>query len=326
MSLFKLKPQFVEERRIALQAYLQLLLDNKEICQSDDLREFLCQREQKYGTGELNRTTEFGDITQDTSESSTEKFLLPKYVKTVSELSREAFQGVVKPFSEVINDLIAPTPSFSQQATGSTDPGAATKEDTTNRPAQNQSNVESSLYNTNQSENTDEPLYKPEGFTSLSEPLCNLIIELFEMKERSSFLRRQAVLLILQQILGGTIERKVTENIEWLVSEEMIVYYIDRFLQSWWPEGKLADNWPQRTVEQKEEMKKMAKQNLVTVLPEFFSSMIGSENSRRGGVRLFDAFQSILLNKHLMYTLFDEFVGAMFPEIERLNIEMQKSK
>jgi len=66
MSLFKLNSKFVEERRVALQYYLQLLLDNKDICRCDELREFLCQREQKYaghsgGKGE----GEFGDITQE---------------------------------------------------------------------------------------------------------------------------------------------------------------------------------------------------------------------------------------------------------------------
>ena len=33
------------------------------------------------------------------------------------------------------------------------------------------------------------------------------MLELFDMNERNNFLRRQAVLVILQEIMGGTIER-----------------------------------------------------------------------------------------------------------------------
>lgn len=46
-----------------------------------------------------------------------------------------------------------------------------------------------------------------EGITKFTEPLCDLFIEMFELKEKNNWLRRQAVVIILQQILGGTIER-----------------------------------------------------------------------------------------------------------------------
>lgn len=175
---------------------------------------------------------------------------------------------------------------------------------------------------------------KVDGFTSIAEPLMNLILELFEMKERSSYLRRQAVLLILQQILGGTIERygailgvarvltevghfrKVTENILWLVKEDMVAWYVSRFISTWWPGGELVMSWPPRSMEQREQTKKQAKSKLLAALPDAFMSMIGHENTRRGGVRLFDAFQSPLLNKHLMYTLFDEIILSIFPELQ----------
>jgi len=53
-------------------------------------------------------------------------------------------------------------------------------------------------------------------------------------------------------------------------------------------------------------------------LTELFSGMVGSENTRRGGIRFFEAFQSTRLNKHLLFTIFDEVIGALFPEIGRL--------
>jgi hypothetical protein len=47
-------------------------------------------------------------------------------------------------------------------------------------------------------------LYIPD-FTA---PICDLFIEIFELKE-NNWLRRQAIVIILQQLLGGTIERFV---------------------------------------------------------------------------------------------------------------------
>lgn len=37
-------------------------------------------------------------------------------------------------------------------------------------------------------------------------PICDLFVEVFELKE-NNWLRRQAIVIILQQILGGAIER-----------------------------------------------------------------------------------------------------------------------
>lgn len=46
-----------------------------------------------------------------------------------------------------------------------------------------------------------------EGLTYFTAPICDLFIEVFELKDRSQWLRRQAILIVLQQVLGGTIER-----------------------------------------------------------------------------------------------------------------------
>lgn len=48
-----------------------------------------------------------------------------------------------------------------------------------------------------------------EGLTYFTAPICELFVTLFELKEKNNWLRRQAILIILQQILGGTIERFV---------------------------------------------------------------------------------------------------------------------
>jgi sorting nexin-25 len=46
------------------------------------------------------------------------------------------------------------------------------------------------------------------GVGAFSAPICDLFIEIFDLKE-NNWLRRQAIVVILQQFLGGTIERSV---------------------------------------------------------------------------------------------------------------------
>jgi sorting nexin-25 len=51
-----------------------------------------------------------------------------------------------------------------------------------------------------------------EGETSTStfiSPICDLILAVFELHKKNNWLRRQAIVIILQQVLGGTIERYV---------------------------------------------------------------------------------------------------------------------
>jgi len=45
------------------------------------------------------------------------------------------------------------------------------------------------------------------GRTPFTEPLCALLFELFELREKDHWLRRQSLVIVLQQALGGTIER-----------------------------------------------------------------------------------------------------------------------
>lgn len=57
---------------------------------------------------------------------------------------------------------------------------------------------------------TMQPLGGESGLGSFTAPICDLFIEVFDLKE-NNWLRRQAIVIILQQVLGGTIERFVGE-------------------------------------------------------------------------------------------------------------------
>ncbi|KAF9968085.1 Intermediate filament protein [Mortierella alpina] len=81
---------------------------------------------------------------------------------------------------------------------------------------------------------------EPEGVTTFTEPLCDLFIELFELKQKNNWLRRQAVVIILQQVLGGTIERKLRDTIKAYMEENMLTFYVSKLRDVLWPASARA--------------------------------------------------------------------------------------
>ena len=53
------------------------------------------------------------------------------------------------------------------------------------------------------------PLEGEMSTSSFISPICDLILAVFELHKKNNWLRRQAIVIILQQVLGGTVERYV---------------------------------------------------------------------------------------------------------------------
>jgi len=51
------------------------------------------------------------------------------------------------------------------------------------------------------------PLEGETSTSTFSAPICDLVLAVFELNKKNNWLRRQAIVIILQQVLGGTIER-----------------------------------------------------------------------------------------------------------------------
>jgi sorting nexin-25 len=56
------------------------------------------------------------------------------------------------------------------------------------------------------------PLEGETSTSTFSAPICDLVLAIFELDKKNNWLRRQAIVIILQQVLGGTIEWYVFED------------------------------------------------------------------------------------------------------------------
>ncbi|XP_038063088.1 sorting nexin-25-like [Patiria miniata] len=150
---------------------------------------------------------------------------------------------------------------------------------------------------------------------STAEPIYALISEVFELRGMFKWLRKKLIFFV-QSTFGGTINKQLRETVEWIVSEPMIIYYIRTLQESVWPKGKLAPAWPVPSKEERDKMKKKAREKFLQYVPDFLQSLLGKTNSRLGAIKVFEAFQDTRTNKHLLYNLIELVLIEVCPELK----------
>jgi len=121
------------------------------------------------------------------------------------------------------------------------------------------------------------PMGGESGSGSFTAPICDLFIEVFDLKE-NNWLRRQAIVVILQQFLGSTIERyeiskleltyrKVKDTLKAATSAESIENSLTGFQDMMWPEGEWRAPSDPRTDIEKAETRQRASRKLGLLIP-----------------------------------------------------------
>jgi sorting nexin-25 len=148
-----------------------------------------------------------------------------------------------------------------------------------------------------------------EAVSSTAEPILDLFVELFELKG----LRRQAVVILIQNLFGDTVERKVTEGLRDSLAQEKMIAVVNTICDSFWPNGEWSSLVVPRTEDQKVRTKFEASGKITQLFPEIFGGIVGRQTARKGAVRVCTALQNPRLNQHLMYKILDEILNALFP-------------
>ncbi|SCV67692.1 BQ2448_5303 [Microbotryum intermedium] len=292
---------FIEQRKLGLEKYLQALIRVPVICQSNELRSFLSQQ----------------------------NISLPKFdVDSTKRLTVSLFpgQGLVRSFYRTvtsgIDDMLGAGSAsmmdtiiqrLSQQAADMAGIGGS--------GVQDEDLVGQLIGDATKDPSRFSSLAMglgEEGLTYFTAPICDLFVVLFQLKEKNNWLRRQAILIILQQILGGTIERKFRDGVKMLFGSQQLVSYISNLEGAMWPGGELKPKEPPRTTAQKMATRDSANCKLSALMPDIAANLIGRANARQGARRLFAVLQNRRLNRHLIYSIIDEAILVLFPELANL--------
>ncbi|GAA5850994.1 hypothetical protein JCM9279_005252 [Rhodotorula babjevae] len=284
--------EFIEQRREGLERYLQALIRIPIICRSSELRAFLSQQTIALPKSDVGR-----------------KVAAPL-------LPGQALRSLYRGFTSGIDDVLGTSTTgmvdtivarLGQQAVefaGTTIGGVGGKV--------NDEDLVGQLLGPDTAPSSTAS--GDEALTYFTAPFCDLFITLFSLKD--NWLRRQAILIVLQQVLGGTIERKVRDSVKMLLTPPQLVGYISTLQNVMWPGGELKPKEPPRSAAQRAETKESARRKLSTLMPDVAANLIGQQNAKEGARTLFSVLQNRRLNKHLIYSVVDEVVAVLFPELQ----------
>ncbi|RAH60811.1 intermediate filament protein [Aspergillus piperis CBS 112811] len=286
--VLKLQKEFLQKRRLALEAYLQKLLLLPEVCRSRDLRAFLSQR---------------AIIPRNENQSSTTngetKDLVTRIYNSVADGMDDFLGnfGVLDQLSTAGQSLISA--ATNQQSTTSTtvspgDTGIATEDAVTAAEAEAELNA-----------------FEDRELEPFIKPICDLFLEAFELNKGNNWLRGRAVVVVLHQLLGGTIERKVREGARSLVQDDSLLRYITLIKDTMWPGGVLRQSRV-RTASERLKSRTEASLVLATLIPDLAGNVVGRANAQAAARRIFATLNNRRLNAHLFFTILDEVVLVLF--------------
>ena len=251
-TLFTLQKDFLQKRRATLEKYLRSLLLAPAICRSRELRAFLSQA--AIATNGSNGTQadakDFVTRIYNSVSDGMEEFL--GNIPVLDQLS-VAGQNLISAATSQINGA-SPIDSMDPAVQ---DPATATE-------------AEAELH-----------AYETKEVEPFVKPICDLFLETFELSKGNSWLRGRTVVVVLHQLLGGTIERKVKEAATSALQDEKLAGYVNAIKNTMWPDGKMRPppSVP-RTAAEKARTRKEAGVLLGALIPDLAGSVVGKTNAQ----------------------------------------------
>lgn len=261
--VMKFQSEFLRKRRVALERYLKELLLLPEACRSRDLRGFLSQSIITEG--------------QDLTDREDKKDMMTRLYDSVADGMEDILGNI-----PVLDQISVAGQNLIAAATNQLNSMPLNVNDETFPAAEAEAEL-------NAFENKElEPFIKP---------ICDIFLEVFELNKGNNWLRGRAVVVVLQQLLGGTIERKVRDNVKALVQEESMLRILGIARNALWPEGKLVRDRRVRTTVEKKKTRTEASLMLATLVPDLAGSVVGRANAQAASRRIF----ATLNNSRLKY-------------------------
>ncbi|KAL9604530.1 MAG: hypothetical protein Q9219_000495 [cf. Caloplaca sp. 3 TL-2023] len=314
--VMKLQRDFLHRRRISLEKYLRELLRLPAVCQSRDLRAFLSQSA-IISKQEAGRDTERRDIVSRIYNSVTDG--MDEFIGNVPVLDQLSVAGQ--------NLISAATNQFNTISTTNASNSNPNNPDATLLPDIDpihtpEARAELEAVDPGTTTTTVSPTTTRE-LEPLVKPICDLFLEAFELNRGNNWLRGRAVVVVLHQLLGGTVERKVRDAFQTLVAEENILKYISQLKESFWPDDSGSGDRPISPKKERSEADKAKSRKEATVLlsilvPDAAGSVVGRGNAQQAARRIAAVVNNRRLLAHVVFEVLDEVVGVVFPPVGKV--------
>ncbi|KAF2862735.1 hypothetical protein K470DRAFT_212335 [Piedraia hortae CBS 480.64] len=273
-AFLTLQKDFLQKRRGILERYLRSLLLVPAICRSRELRAFLSQ-------------SAIASTDTDGSQVDAKDFVARIY-NSVSD-GMEEFLGNVPVLDQLSvagqNLVLAATAQISATASGNLDASSQQPE-------------------------AESGVREPEPFVK---PIADLFLETFELNKGNSWLRGRTIVVILHQLLGGQIERKIQEAAKNAVTDASLSNHVKFLKDVMWPGGNPRSTSAPRSAARKARAKKEAALLLGALIPDIAGGVVGKQNAVAASRKLSAVVNNERLLTHLVFTLLDEVVKVVFP-------------
>ncbi|KAI0046622.1 PhoX domain-containing protein [Auriscalpium vulgare] len=260
-----LSGSFVDTRRAALEKYVQNLIQIPAVCESEELRAFLSRNSpfivsepeptaSKAG-GAFPGTGLVRNVYHSVAGSIDDMFFGPSMLDVmIQRLTRQAAE-----LAGIVGNSINDEDVVAQALRAS---GKTASDDTLL-----------------QFSGDLKPLEGETSSSTFSAPICDLVLAIFELNKKNNWLRRQAIVIIMQQVLGSTVERKLRETVSYLTDEPHIMNFINMFRDALWSGGQLRTQSTSRSPEEKLRARDDANRMLSALMPGERASSIGEEDT-----------------------------------------------
>lgn len=157
--------------------------------------------------------------------------------------------------------------------------------------------------------------------SSFLKPICDLFISVFSLnKSNSLWLRGGAIILVLQQLFGGTIEKYIKDSIIRMQSPESVRDYLVSFrLSMWGADGVLErrknrKEAVERTSAEKKKTRKDSRLLLEMLLVEICGKVVGRKHAQEAGSKIHELVQIRSLNASILLEIIDVVLEDFFPQ------------
>ena len=254
----KFQSEFLRKRQVALEKYLQELLHLPDVCRSRELRAFLSQSVISQGENLLDR-----------------------------EDKKDMMTRLYDSVTDGVEDILGNIPVLDQISVAGQNLIAAATNQLNSGPL----NANEEAFPAAEAE-AELNAYENKELEPFIKPICDIFLEVFELNRGNNWLRGRAVVVVLQQLLGGTIERKVRDNVKMLWQDDSVLKYIGMLRDNMWPNGQLVRDRKPRGPAERKKTRTEASLMLATLLPDLAGSVVGRVNAQAASRRLFATFNN----------------------------------
>lgn len=150
-------------------------------------------------------------------------------------------------------------------------------------------------------------------------PIFDLILVLFNLGSKNWF-RGRALLVILQQVLGSTIEKTTTSAINGIFEQEQrIASILDSLTSMLFPNGNFREAPKPRTRSEQLTTRQEAYSIFTIFMDETCSRIFGARHTSLASINILEMMQNDYLNKSLLFKTLDLILAEIFPEMKPTN-------